>query len=209
LSCSNDFKLNDDLFFEATALPNSLIRATPCFTDYFEKAQKYSSRHQYSVDDANVYVYNLKNMLLADEAWFERSVELHDWRRALDALAIDSEELRAHLRWLFRKGLSNEAGIDFYYSFCEMDWVKEGDCRHCAVCNKCYSVHISWHCGVCKQFCHNGLDEPCHRCGGTLLKAKPRPEDDFENLESEPSRARVFAPMHGETTRPTASQSGA
>jgi hypothetical protein len=148
-------------------------------------------------------------MLLAEDSLFEKSDELRDWRRALDVLAIDPEERKAHITWLFRKGLSNEAGIGSFYSFCNKEWVKEEDYRHCSVCNKCYSVHVSWHCGVCKQCRHDGLDEPCRRCGGTSLKAKPRPEDDFGDLESEMTRARVSALMHGGTSQASGSQSGA
>jgi hypothetical protein len=49
-------------------------------------------------------------MLLADDSLFEKSDELRDWRRALDVLAIDSEERKAHIPWLFRKGLSKKQG---------------------------------------------------------------------------------------------------
>lgn len=204
--CVNVFTVNS--YFFGPSLPGSAIpRATPCFTDYVESKTKYDPRDPFCRerrDDTSVE--KLENLLLAREDFFETSNELRDWHQTLDTLAINSEERKKHLWWLFRKGLSNEADIGFFYSFRKTEWIKEEDFRHCAVCNKCYSVHESWHCGVCKQCRHGGLDEPCRQCGGTSSMAKPRSEDDFGDLESEPSRSRISAPMHGETLQTPGSQ---
>jgi hypothetical protein len=170
-------------------------RATPCFTDYAEKAC--DSREPARGNEIALALHHLETVLLADNDFIGKSSELRDWLEKLNTFPADSEERRVHMRCLFRKGLSNEADSNVFYSFCLKKWVQEEDYRHCTVCSNCYSVHQSWHCGVCKQCRHSGLDVPCQGCGGTSSRAELRPE-----VLRESSRIRIGIPEPDETPYP-------
>jgi hypothetical protein len=171
LGCQNPFRYSEYRYFGPSLPGQSVPRATPCFTDYVEKALKTGNRPLSRNNSARVSVETLEKTLMADrdsmDMWDDLT-ELHD---TLETLAVDSEERKAHLWRIFQEGLSVEAESCFFYSFCEKNWEYVLDYTHCATCNKCYSVRSSWHCGVCRKCCHNGAYEPCHRCGGTSTSA--------------------------------------
>jgi len=144
----NVFISHDNGVFGLAPPKSPARRATPCFTDYVEKANKIDSKRPFCNRNEDDSFDNLEKLLLVEEAFFETSDGLRIWRRTLNTLAINSGERKKHLQWLFRKGLSSEAGTGFFYSFCKKEWLKQEDYRHCAVCSKCYSVHTSWHCGM-------------------------------------------------------------
>jgi hypothetical protein len=189
-SCLNIFELNEDRFF-GPALPGKYVpRATPCFTDYLEKALKVDLGHALHQKTSKVSVEYLETLLLADGNSMDMWDDLKALHETLKTLAVDSEERKAHLRRIFREGLSVEHESCFFFSFCQKDWEYVHDYTHCATCNKCYSARSSWHCGVCRQCRHNGLDEPCHRCGGTSLDAGLRLGESRPDTQSS-SRLRI------------------
>lgn len=106
----------------------------------------------------------------------------------------------------FSQGTVHRSWNRFFYSFCKKEWVNEEDYRHCSVCRKCHSVHVSWHFGVCKQCRRSGLDKPCHRCGGTSSKANPESNDDIGDLGGEIGLARICALIYGGTLQPQVSE---
>lgn len=148
--CLNVFTHNDRDFVGPSLPGNAILRATPCFADFVEKKSRLDPGIFSCASGFDKTVINLERSLLAEEDLLGKSNELRDWRLTLDTLTINSEERKLHFWWLSRKGLSNQAGIDFFYSFCKKEWVNEGDYRHSPVCRNCYSVHVSWHYGVCK-----------------------------------------------------------
>jgi hypothetical protein len=189
-SCLNIFDLNEDRFF-GPALPGKCVpRATPCFTDYLEKALKMDFGSALHQKNSKVSVEYLETLLLADGNSMDMWDDLEALRETLKTLAVDSEERKAHLRRIFREGLSVEHESCFFFSFCQKDWEYVNDYTHCPTCKKCYSARSSWHCGVCKQCRHNGLDEPCHRCGGTSLDAGLRLAESRPDTQSS-SRLRI------------------
>lgn len=116
--------------------------------------------------------------------------DLEALRETLKILAVDSDERNAHLWRIFREGLSVEHKSCFFFSFCQKDWEYVSDYTHCTTCKKCCSARSSWHYGVCKHCRHNGLDEPCHRCGGTSLDAGLRLAQSQPDTQSS-SRLRI------------------
>jgi hypothetical protein len=167
LHCGNKFLTNGLYFGEAHR--NS--RATHCFADYVEKAEKLDNRHPRQDNDADISVSNLKSLLLADLNYFDKSDELREWRDKLYKTEPDFEDHLTHLRWLFRLGLSISGSDPRFYSFCLTEWTDENTHRHCAVCKRCCPVKTSWHCSVCRQCRHDGLDVACYRCGCRSLAA--------------------------------------
>lgn len=171
--CNNRFRdLNVDFGPQRPGLP--ALRASHCFTDYVEKSEKVDFRHSWNQNFPKTTVKSLESRLLADSAFFEMSDELREWREKFDTLAIDSEKREEHMQWLFRLGLSNEEGNKYLYSFYLKSWTDDDNHRHCAACNRCCSIKVSWHCSVCRQCRHEGLDVTCFRCGGRSLTATSR-----------------------------------
>ncbi|CAF3829705.1 unnamed protein product [Rotaria sp. Silwood1] len=60
--------------------------------------------------------------------------------------------------------LSNDATMDYYYSFCENDVLDDNSPWHCIICQKCFDWR-EWHCEQCNK-CTYGLSLPCERCEG-------------------------------------------
>lgn len=176
LHCNNEFRENGFYFGEA----HSSSRATHCFADYVEKAEKFDYRRPYRNNGANTTTTNLESLLLADHQLFDESKELREWRDKLDELGTDFEDRIAHLRFLFRLGLSISEDNPRFYSFCLKQWTNKNTYRHCPVCKRCCSVNISWHCSVCRQCRHDGLGVTCFRCGGRSSTAKSRQEMEYE-----------------------------
>jgi hypothetical protein len=98
--CANKFAYNGNLFGEA----HTHSRATHCFADYVEKAEKIDFRRPYHDNGANIQPKNLESLLFADDDFFDELAELRDWRTKLDEL--ESDERLEHTRWLFRLDLS-------------------------------------------------------------------------------------------------------
>lgn len=178
--CNNRFRILEACHFGPQRPEHPKLRANHCFADYFEKAEKFDYRRPWHDNGADTTSGNLEGLMLADPTFFDKSDELRDWRRKLDTLETDSEEREKHMQWLFRLGLSNEEGNKYFYSFCLKSWTDDDDHRHCAACNRCCSIKVSWHCSVCRQCRHEGLDVTCFRCGGRSLTATSRQEKEWE-----------------------------
>lgn len=179
--CGNEFRANGFWFGEAY----SDSRATHCFTDYVEKAEKIDYRRPFHDNGASTHNKNLEALLTADRRLFDESDELREWKNKLDEVGPEFGARMAHLRWLFRLGLSISEGKTRFYSFCLKQWTDEDTYRHRPVCKGCCSVKTSWHCGVCRQCRHDGLDETCFRCGGRSLTAMSEEEKENEFWRNE------------------------
>ncbi|CAF1350885.1 unnamed protein product, partial [Rotaria sp. Silwood1] len=46
--------------------------------------------------------------------------------------------------------LSNDATMDYYYSFCENDVLDDNSPWHCIICQKCFDWR-EWHCEQCNK----------------------------------------------------------
>lgn len=123
---------------------------------------------------------NLELLLLAHVNFFDESIELRKWRDRLTTLEVWSNERVAHMQWLFRLGLSLDENNTCFYSFCNKQWTSSDTHRHCATCNRCHALEMSWHCGLCRQCRHEGLDKYCYRCGGSSSTAMSRQEKQIE-----------------------------
>lgn len=192
--CGNRFDTYLSVCFGHEELNGTPLRATYCFTDYAEKADKIDIRRPYNTNEADATQSNLESLLLADDSFFESSDELRAWRGKLEELAVVPEDRHTHIQWLFRMGLSTKSGNKYFYSFCIKGWAERDTYRHCAACNKCYPIGSSWHCGVCRQCRHDGLDQNCSRCGGRSSAAKLRQEKEYDYAAREFTQKTPFFP---------------
>lgn len=181
--CNSPFGRVKELYFniERPGLP--ALRPTSCFVDYAQKGTKLitprgGTDHWMNYADTE----GLETLLLADAAFFDTSGDLREWKQKLDILTADSEERKEHMQWLFRLAFSNDTEKKSFYSLCLNIWTDDNTHRHCAVCSRCCSLDVSWHCGVCRQCRHDGLDKTCFRCGGRSLTAESRLEKDMRLL---------------------------
>jgi hypothetical protein len=173
--CCNIFSANT-LYFGAQP-DDCNTRATYCFIDYLEKAEKIDHRRPFHNSSATSSRKGLEQLLLATDSFFDESAELREWRNTLSTLKEGSGERAAHMQWLFRLGLSLQEGDSRFYSFCNKQWTSQDTHRHCAACKRCCSVDTSWHCGVCRQCRHEGLNRTCYRCGGRSSTEVSRQEE--------------------------------
>ena len=72
--CGNDFRANGFWFGEA----HSSSRATHCFADYVEKAEKLDYRRPFHDNGASTHPNNLKLLLTADHQLFDESDEFRE-----------------------------------------------------------------------------------------------------------------------------------